>query len=259
MQVGELLTNTPLFSGYFTASFFVPDICRTAQPGQFIHLRIDCGGERILRRPFSIQDVAEDGALSILYKVVGAGTERLSRLLPGTVCDLMGPLGQSFTPPAPGVVPVLVDGGYGAAATFLVAKRAVTPGYLLLGARTADDILMVDQYEACGFEVRVATNDGSRGTRGVVTDLLSPLREELGERPFRVYACGPHPMLMALARIMQAEGIEGELSLDHLMCCGVGACFACVVKVKDEGADGWRYARSCYEGPVFNAREIYTQ
>lgn len=258
MQNGEIISNEALQPGYFSVDFFVPEICEQAKPGQFVHVKIDAGGERILRRPFSIHNVTADGRLTVVYKVVGSGTGKLAEMRPGAVCDLMGPLGRPFTPPPPDTVPVLVVGGYGAAATYLLAKHAVTPGVVLLGARGAADVLLRDKYEKCGFEVRVSTNDGSIGHRGLVTDLIPPLLEELGGRKLKFYACGPHPMLIALAKIIQSQGLKGELSLDHLMCCGVGACFACVVKVRDDGPDGWRYARSCYEGPVFDANDIYT-
>jgi dihydroorotate dehydrogenase electron transfer subunit len=96
------------------------------------------------------------------------------------------------------------------------------------------------------------------GRKGFVTDLLAPLMPELAGRKVKIYACGPHPMLMALARLMTDAGYDGELSVDHVMCCGVGACFACVVKVKADNEDGWRYARTCREGPVFKAGDVYT-
>ncbi len=259
MKVGEIVVNREMQPGYHMVGFHAPEICRTACAGQFVHVRIEEGAQQILRRPFSIHEAGGDGILRVVYKVVGAGTARLAGLKPGAVCDLLGPLGTPFTPPEEGVVPVLMVGGYGAAATFMLAQRAMTPGYVLLGARGAADVLLTDRYREVGFEVRVSTNDGSVGQRGLVTELLGPLLEELRGKKVKIYGCGPHPMLMALAKMLQHSGIPGELSLDHLMCCGVGACFACVVKVKADTPEGWTYARTCSDGPVFPAERVYVE
>ena len=166
------------------------------------------------------------------------------------------PLGNCFTPP-PDATPAAVCGGYGAAATFMLTRGK--KGVLLLGARSEADVILTDKYRAAGFDVRIATNDGSVGTRGFVTELVPRLLEERPKEKFFFCACGPHPMLMALARLLRKLGRPGQLSIDHRMCCGVGSCFACVVKVNDPGsADSWRYARSCAEGPVFNLEDVYT-
>ena len=258
MQNGEIIFNTPLGGGYFHVSFYAPEAAAGAAPGQFVHVRIADLRDRILRRPFSIEDADPvRGSVDVVYKVVGEGTRFLSKCAPGAVCDLMGPLGKGFSPCPDGATPVLVTGGYGVAATRLCA-RACPGGILLAGARSRGDLLLLDDFRSFGYDVRTATDDGSAGRKGLVTQLLEELLAEAPGRKFAFRACGPHPMLMALARMLpQAGYADAELSLDHLMCCGVGACFACVVKVKD-GADGWRYARSCTEGPVFKAGEVYT-
>ncbi len=253
---GELVANKPLKSGYYQADFHVPEIARTARAGQFVHVRIEEGSQRILRRPFSIHDVSEDGLLSIVYKVVGIGTAQLADFKPGALCDLMGPLGNPYSEPDPDTVPVLVAGGYGSAALFLLAKNSMQKPYLLLGARSEADVILTDKYAALGCGVRVSTNDGSVGHKGFVTELLPPLMEELAGRKVKIYACGPHPMLMALAKQMTGAGYDGELSVDHLMCCGVGACFACVVKIKADTPEGWEYARSCKTGPVVDVKDV---
>lgn len=258
MTNGEIIENSRLKGDYFQVRFHAPEICRKARAGQFVHVRIDHRGDRILRRPFSIRD-CEGDALGIVYKIVGHGTKRLSELKPGAVCDLMGPLGVAFSEPAPGVTPVLVAGGYGAAATFMLTKQIPQRGIFLLGARGEGDVLLTEAYEKAGYEVRVATNDGSRGYRGFVTGLVEQLLEERPEERFFFYGCGPHPMLMALAKLLRAKGRPGELSIDHLMCCGVGACFACVVKVKADTPEGWAYARACTDGPVFNLDSVYVE
>ncbi len=259
MQQGEIVSNDQLKFDYYIARFYVPEIAAAAKPGQFVHVRISENSERILRRPFSIHEVTPDGLLTIVYKIVGHGTRHLASLRPGAVCDVMGPLGTPYSLPAEDEIPVIVAGGYGAAATYMVARDARQKGFFLLGARTADDLILDDRYTELGCDVRIATNDGTRGTPGFVTALLDDVFAKLDGKKCRFYACGPHPMLMALTRILQERNIPGEISLDHLMCCGVGACFACVVKVKADNADGWEYARACKDGPVFLAENVYTE
>ena len=255
---GEIIENRRLKGDYFIVRFHAPEICEKARAGQFVHIRVNDHGDRILRRPFSIHN-CENGALNVVYKIVGHGTKELSELAPGAVCDLMGPLGIPFSDPAPGVTPVLVAGGYGAAATYLLTRQAPQRGIFLLGARCEGDILLTDEYEKAGYTVRVATNDGSMGYRGFVTGLVGQLLEERPGEKFFFYGCGPHPMLMALAKLLQANGQPGELSIDHLMCCGVGACFACVVKIKADTPEGWTYARACADGPDFNLDSVYVE
>ena len=260
MRIGEIVSNRILQDDYYEVKFFVPEICRKTQPGQFVHVKIANLKDRILRRPFSICNVSEDGLLTVIYKVVGNGTEVLSTLPPGTVCDLLGPLGTPFSLPEADEFPIIVAGGYGSAATYLIAARSQTKGLLLLGARSQNDLILTDKFANAGFAVRTSTNDGSLGHKGFVTELIPKALEDNAGRKIRFYACGPTPMLLALAKILQDSGYDdGELSLDHLMCCGVGACFACVVKVKADNADGWRYARTCKEGPVFKAKDVYLE
>jgi len=258
MAQSKLAENRHLHHEYFSAVFDAPEAARSARPGQFIHLRIDCRKDRILRRPFSICDTdPAAGTLTIVYKVVGAGTEALSRLAPGTVCDLLAPLGTPFSPPGEEIVPVAVAGGYGAAATFMLT-RGPRRGMLLIGARSRRDLLLTENYAAAGWEVGVATDDGSEGVKGNVLALLDEPARRFPGRRFFFYGCGPKPMLFALAGELRRRGWDGELSVDQAMCCGVGACFACVVKINDPSSEsGWRYARSCVEGPVFPLDRIH--
>ena len=255
----EIIANTRIQGDYFNLVFRAPEMAAAAAPGQFTHIRIDRRQDRILRRPFSIHDTdPAKGTVTVVYKVVGRGTAALSELAPGAWIDALGPLGRAYTPPASDALPVAVAGGYGAAAMFMLTRKQ--PGVLLMGARSSADVILTDRYRAAGYDVRVATNDGSQGTKGFVTDLIPALLAEDPGRKLFFYGCGPHPMLMALAKLLRERKLDGELSVDHVMCCGVGACFACVVKVNDPGSpDGWRYARSCSEGPVFPLADVYTE
>lgn len=259
MKIGEIISNEELQKNYFLAKFYAPGICETARPGQFVHVRIDHHGDHILRRPFSIHNVESDGTLSIIYKVVGHGTHTLSQLPVGSCCDLLGPLGNPFSCTIADATPVLVAGGYGAAATYLLTKFVPQRGIFLIGARSEADVLLTESYRKSGYEVQIATNDGSVGEKGLVTELVKKLFAQNPNKKFFFYGCGPHPMLMALAKILNEHGQKGELSIDHLMCCGVGACFSCVVKIKAATATGWQYARACTEGPVFNLDSVYVE
>jgi dihydroorotate dehydrogenase electron transfer subunit len=253
----KIVSNDILQGDYRRVRFAVPEAAAATMPGQFAHLKIARLRDRVLRRPFSICDVDADGLMTIVYKVVGEGTEVLSTLEPGVECDMIAPLGNGFPIPAPGDFPVIVAGGYGAAATLLLAKRSPTPGVVLIGARSKPDLILTAEFAATGFKVMTATEDGSAGATGRVTALIAPAAADAGGRRPRIYACGPHGMLMAVGKMADGLGVEADLSLDHLMCCGVGACFACVVKVKADNPDGWRYARTCKEGPVFKSTAVW--
>lgn len=260
MRQGTIIENVHLKDDYYKVVFFAPEIVKSARAGSFVHVKIARCNEHILRRPFSICDVNAAGALTVIYKVVGAGTAALSSLKSGEECDLLGPLGKPFSVPDADEVPVLLGGGYGSAAMYMLTRASNCPGVALLGARNSKDILLSDEYRASGFDVRISTDDGSAGLKGRVTELLPGVLRDYAGRRLRFYACGPMPMLLVLSRMLPELGYpESEVSLDHLMCCGVGACFACVVKIKADNADGFRYARTCSEGPVFRADQVYLE
>ncbi len=254
-EKAPILRNTRLQGSYYRVDVQAPGIAPQVRPGQFVHVQLPAFEHRVLRRPFSVFNVEPAaGTLSIIYKIVGEGTGHLADLGPGVSLDLLGPLGNGYADPPPGSRPIVVAGGYGCAATYLFVRRRSVPCLVCLGGRSAEDLLLVDEFGALGAEVRLATDDGTCGQRGVVTDLLE---EALLQTPQPwVVACGPNPMLKAVCRIVTARGLDAEISLDHAMCCGVGACFACVVKLKADNADGWEYVRTCRSGPVFPASQV---
>ncbi len=254
-EKARIHANLRLRGDYFRVEVTAPAIVPLVQPGQFVHVQLPGLGHRILRRPFSVFKVEPaTSLLSVVYKVVGEGTRHLSGLPPGARLDLLGPLGNGFSAAPEDAPAVIVAGGYGCAATYLFARSRSRPCTCLFGGRSAVDLLLLDEFAALGCAVRVSTDDGSAGHRGVVTDLLATTLA--GVPGARVVACGPNPMLRAVAGIALARGVDAELSLDHVMCCGVGACFACVVKLKADNEDGWEYVRTCRKGPVFRARDV---
>jgi dihydroorotate dehydrogenase electron transfer subunit len=167
---------------------------------------------------------------------------------------MIGPLGHGFTvPPPAGETPLLVAGGYGMAALFLLAQRSPQKGVVFAGGRRRGDILCEEEFRALGWEVRATTEDGSHGEKGLVTQaLLTELKRRTPGR--KLFACGPTPMLKAVSRLAAQFNLPAELSLDEHLGCGIGVCLTCVVPIK--AGDNWEYQRACTEGPVFDSRQI---
>jgi dihydroorotate dehydrogenase electron transfer subunit len=252
-QAVQIISNERDSDLYFRVVVRAAQIAPLVQPGQFAHVRILPLKHALLRRPFSIFQVSGD-TLSILYKTIGQGTEVLSRMRPGEDLSMIGPLGHGFTVPQPGrEVPLLVAGGYGMAALYLLAQRSPQKGIAFVGGRRRVDILCEEEFRALGWEVRVTTEDGSHGEKGLVTHALA---DELRQRtPGRkLFACGPTPMLKAVGQLAAEFDLPAELSLDEHMGCGIGVCLTCVVPIKTN--DGWEYQRTCTEGPVFDSRQV---
>jgi dihydroorotate dehydrogenase electron transfer subunit len=260
-QSAQIVSNERDTDQYFRLVLRAPAIAPLVQPGQFAHIRILPMKEALLRRPFSIFQVAGD-TFSILYKTVGKGTSALSQMRPGEEVSAIGPLGRGFTiPPAGGERPLLVAGGYGMAAMYLLAERSPQKGIVFVGGRRRVDILCEKEFAALGWEVRVSTEDGSHGEKGLVTQpLITELRRQQSNQTHagipasKLFACGPTPMLKAVGRLAEEFNVPAELSMDEHMCCGVGVCLTCVIKVKS--GDGWEYQRTCTDGPVFDSRQI---
>lgn len=248
----KLIDIRPLQQGYQVITLEAPEIAREAVPGQFVHVKIPSIEFSRLRRPFSIYDAnPETGHLFVLYKTVGYGTEHLSQLPVGSTLTVLGPIGRGF-PLNPAGKPYLVGGGYGVAPLWFLASRLPQKGVLFVGGRTAADILEVERFREAGWEVQVATQDGSLGTQGLVT---VPLDAALAaDSNAELYACGPDGMLHAVGDRAIAHNIKGWLSLDKHMMCGVGACLGCVQKVREGDAE--KLVRVCVDGPVFESRDI---
>ena len=251
----KVVSHTEIGAGYRYLVLEAPKMAEEIEPGQFVHVRVPALEMSALRRPFSVFD-AEDGKVTVLYKTVGRGTAALNAVKAGDVIAVEGPLGHGF-PLKCGGVPLLVGGGYGVAPLHFLAKRFVAAAGLprpkvFIGGRTKDDLLALDHFEKLGVEVKVATNDGSAGAKGLVTD---PLDDELIELKhkgvdFELFACGPDPMLKAVSMRATGSGSKGWISMDRHMICGVGACYACIQKTVRGNS------RCCVEGPVFAAEDL---
>ena len=248
--------------GYRMLTLAAPQIAAAATPGQFVHVRVPGLEPTALRRPFSVFDGdPASGTVTVLYKVVGRGTAALAEVQPGAEIDVMGPLGYGFPVKCSGV-PLLVGGGYGVAPLYFLARRLLAQGVeekpvLFVGGRTKADLLEIDRFRALGVDVRTATNDGSEGEKGFVTEPLDDALIELREagKRFEFFTCGPDGLLKAVSQRATGTGSKGWISMDRHMVCGVGACYACVQRLKKPNGEVWN-ARCCVNGPVFKAEEI---
>lgn len=220
----------------------------TVQPGQFLMIRIGAGLEHVLRRPVSIAAVTEN-SLAIVFRVVGKGTQWLSERKAGDGLDVLGPLGTGFPlPPAKARV-LIVGGGIGAPPLYFLAERVQPLSDRLdvaLGFQTQADSFWVDRFAVLG-NLKLATDDGSLGLKGTVIDAVESLAAD-GLKWDYVYACGPIPMLKVVKQCFASQEVQGYVSLEERMACGVGACYGCVCQTG--GGSGTR--RVCADGPVFD-------
>lgn len=221
------------------------------EPGQFVEVRVDGSPTTFLRRPISINNVdASRNELHLLVAAIGDGTRKLAQLKKGETLNVMLPLGNGFTMPQDRTKKhLLVGGGVGVAPLLYLGNKIKETGgeaTFLLGARTAKDLLMIDEFRQAG-RVFVTTEDGSEGEKGFVTNhsILSKEKFDM------ISTCGPKPMMMAVARYAKAADMECEVSLENKMACGLGACLCCVEKTQDKGN-----VCICTEGPVINSKRL---
>jgi len=255
IEQAEVISQQSSGAAYWELVVRAPSIAGEVRPGQFVHVRIPRLEQAVLRRPFSVFR-AEGENLSILYKTVGAGTRALAGVSAGETLSVMGPMGTGFPEPDAGSVPVLVAGGYGVAPLYLLARRTGRKGRLFVGAATAADVLCVRDFEAYGWETTVATEDGSAGTKGLVTAALDEWLAVRGAgAKAEFFACGPDGMLRAVGERAIALNRKAWLSLDKHMGCGIGACLACVQRLRDANGNSY-WGRVCRDGPVFEARQV---
>ncbi len=257
IEEAEVALQQTLGPDYRLMTLVSPNIARRARPGQFVHLRLPgLDPAYLLRRPFSLHRAVGD-RITILYKQVGVGTAAMARLRSGDRVSVMGPLGNGFPPLPDGFHPLLIGGGYGSAPLFFLAERTSQKGVVFLGGKGRTDLLGDSDFKALGWDVHMATEDGSAGCKGLVTAMLEKWLAEHSSLPTVWYACGPDGMLRAVALLAVEHGVQAWLSLDRRMGCGAGVCLACVVKIQDpEKAGSWKWARVCRDGPVFESRQI---
>ncbi len=245
----------------FLLCFVSPHIAKTANPGNFVHIKID---SVILRRPLSIHKIVND-EVYILFKVKGRGTSALSNIRKGDYLDIIGPLGQGFNLPKYEIYNkmhnILIAGGIGVAPILFLAQKLNELGKgrlniknsILLGAGNKTDILYEDYFNKIGYKVEVATDDGSKGVKGFVTDILKNILAGIElEEVINIYACGPEGMFFEMNRVLKDyPKVYCQVSFEQFMGCGLGICCGCSVETKDG------YKKVCKDGPVFNIKDVW--
>ncbi|WP_338823963.1 Dihydroorotate dehydrogenase B (NAD(+)), electron transfer subunit [Moorella humiferrea] len=252
----EVLASHQAGPEVFLLKLRAPAIAKVAQPGQFVHIRCGETMDPLLRRPLSIHDVGAGGELFLLYQVKGRGTAWLAGRQAGDKVDILGPIGRGFTLPAKKRV-ALVAGGLGIVPLLFLARRALEAGNVVdffYGAQDKERLYRLETLEAMAINLFVATDDGSTGFHGPVTELW---KEHLREKTYDLsYACGPRAGLAAFARLAARYGIPAEVSLEERMACGFGACRGCVTALLDAQGKIY-YENVCTGGPVFDAASVY--
>ncbi len=218
-------------------------------------VRVTGTGDPLLARPFGISTVLSRTAIEIVYRVVGRGTRLLTGVRKGQSLTILGPLGNGFPLPGKGIVPILVGGGSGFPPLHFFAQRTGKNAHFFIGARNRECLPpagMLKSFREVVQQVHIATDDGSAGVKGMSTNILSTFLSRLEKRSrLAIYACGPHAMLAAVARIAAEHLIPCQVSLEERMACGLGACMGCSIP---QNAGG--YKRACKDGPVFDANDI---
>ena len=253
-ELAEIISREQVAGDTFRFTIKAPGIASTSRPGQFVMVRTGEGLDPLLRRPFSIHQVADGGLVQILFKVIGKGTQALADMESGRNMDILGPIGHGFTL-ANDSQHFLVGGGIGIAPLLFLARRILKKSEpfsvrVFLGARTKEEIVfLAEEFESMGLSVETTTEDGSFGKQGLVTELMRDLQQE---KPVMIYGCGPYPMLRAVANICRKNSWGCQVSLETMMACGLAACLGCAV----QRADMKGYVHVCKDGPVFDMDDV---
>ena len=252
-EKGDVLFNEPVAREVYLMRLHAPRIAGAIRPAQFIQIQTDPHPFPFLRRPFSaLRADRQAGWVDILYDAIGPGTRKMAAAGPGQPFDLVGPLGLPFSPPAADRL-LLVAGGVGLVPLAFLAFEEPRPRKVfLMGAAGQDRMPDMERLLPSGQEVYVATDDGSLGHRGFVTDLIAGHAAP----GTAIFTCGPHPMMARVAAIAAEYCLPCYASLENHMACGFGACVGCVVEYREAEREDDRYRRVCIEGPVVDAHAI---
>jgi len=273
LDSGTIIENQEIAKDHFVMSVLLTSRLDSAMPGQFIMMRKQGVKDPLLRRPLSLYGFFQTEAgtvLEFLYRVLGKGTLALSHLVAGDTVDILGPLGKPFElfPDRPHII--LLAGGIGAAplSYFLeyLAKSLDLSGEnaqqadmrritFYFGAATASALVGLPKIQRCCSDVRIATDDGSVGFAGTITELLRKELPKFDPEKICIYSCGPTAMIKSLSQLMQTSFIPCYVSMEERMACGIGACLGCSIKVHQEPSE-WAYCQVCTDGPVFNIKDL---
>lgn len=247
IQNALVLSRRELAPGIVDYQVSCPELAAQALPGQFVHIRVP---GYTLRRPISICRIDKAaGTIRLVMEVRGEGTAILSQVEEGGALDLLGPLGNGFSLPAPGARVIVVGGGIGVPPLLGVAAQLGEKAIAVLGFRNKDAVILEEDFQAAGAKTFIATDDGSYGHHGLVTDLCQDQGFDC------VMACGPAPMLKAVKALAEQRGVPCYVSVEERMACGIGACLGCAVALNKE--DGTPYfGHVCKDGPVFESHRV---
>lgn len=246
-----IVANEKVCDRFIQMSLNAPDLAKTGKPGQFLNVRASETLDPFFRRPFGIYRFDEH-RVDMLIEIRGQGTQLIAQKKPGDTLDVLGPLGKPFTMPSEKVTHVvMVGGGIGVAPLLSLADALKDSGknlILLYGARDSSYIFDLNFFKDAGCETYVATDDGSAGKKGRVSELYDKV--PLDAEKTLLAVCGPIPMMKSVQEFAQKNGLSGECSCEEVMACGIGACLGCVVKTTSG------YKTACHEGPVFDLQEV---
>lgn len=271
----KIVSNEHVIGRYYRLRIASPYLGGKTRPGQFFEVKCsEVPGTVLLRRPLGAHRIFK-GGVEMLYEAVGKGTEALSKRKAGELLDVIGPLGNGFSIERKSIraqeSKILVAGGIGLAPLIALAEELARNGNevnVLMGARTGSHILCEKELKKLGCNVKISTDDGSKGKKGFATELLEdfislptrlPKKPKAGKTGQAIYACGPIPMLKAVAQLAAIHSIPCQVSLEERMACGVGVCLGCPVKVEAHHPirnTQYEYKMVCKDGPVFDAKDI---
>ncbi|MCR4337592.1 MAG: dihydroorotate dehydrogenase electron transfer subunit [Candidatus Omnitrophica bacterium] len=245
-----VVSNQKLSPCFYRLCFDAPQIVKTVQPGQFVHIRVHDGLEPFFRRPFSVYRAQKH--VEIFYEAIGPGTEILTKKKKGDLLDVLGPLGTPFRLPSEDVEDVvMIAGGIGVAPFLIlsdVLKARKCRLILLYGGRTAGHVYDMKEFKKNGCQIHVATDDGSIGVKGRVSKLFSKI--PCNPETTMIYTCGPHAMMAAVQDFARQKRMSGQAACEEVMACALGACLGCSVKTTSG------YQTCCYDGPAFELGEV---
>lgn len=245
-----IISKQAIAKGIFDLTIKCPEIADITKAGQFAQVSAE---GFFLRRPISICDIdKENGTIRLVFEVRGKGTDKISMLNKGDLIDIIAPLGNGFKVLDKGKKAICIGGGIGTPPMVGIAKEYGENATVISGFRSANAVILQDDFKAQGNETVLCTDDGTAGIHGFVTDALKEKLES--EKPDIIYACGPMPMLKAIVTMAEEYGIETQVSLEQRMACGVGACLVCVCRTVKDGKE--IFSHVCTDGPVFDGKEV---
>lgn len=249
-NIYKVISNEKLCQQFWCMSFDAPDLAREVLPGQFVHIRTSEGLEPFFRRPFSVYRAQR--YVEVFYEAKGPGTQLLAQKKKGDTLDVLGPLGTPFVMPPEGVKKVvMIAGGIGVAPMLILSdilKKRKMELVLLYGGRSRAHVYPMKEFKDNGVKIHIATDDGSVGVKGRVSDLFEKVRFNSSDT--FIYTCGPNPMMKAVQDFSIKNNIKGQAACEEIMACALGACLGCSI----ETTKGFKTV--CYDGPAFNLDEI---